>query len=125
MRKIDMPSLFDQSVYNGRGLIDVVNCNLAGRDRETAKTSILGTGDPERCSNPQGWLSHIAFAHDNVPLEEGWVDRNTRGAVFREGSQVWGDWTFSLFSYTSQFMGAKLRNGSPPRWAKHMPFTQI
>jgi hypothetical protein len=117
MRKVDMPSFFDQSVYNGRDLIDVINCNLAGRADGSAPPAPL---DLERCRDPQGAVSHVAFAHDNVPLQELWADPAQRRALFREGSQPWGDWTFSLFSYVSQFMGAKLRNGAPPQWAKRM-----
>ena len=77
------------------------------------------------CRDPQGQISHVVFAHDNIPVEGQWADPAQRGAVFRqpESGQPWrqpgweNSWNSQL---ASALVGGKTRSGSPPAWAQHM-----
>ena len=135
MRSIDMPFNFDQSVYNGRGLIEVISCNLADRSDEAGLAQMPGSlrekrveswlswkRDGENCANPQGQLSHVVFAHNDIPLESVWADPTRRGAVFREEpGNPWRNRPFGNYSYVpGAATGFKFRNGSPPRWAQRL-----
>jgi hypothetical protein len=114
------PRFYDRSSYNAQGLIEVINCNLAGRSRSWRPSS-----DEGRCADPQGGISQILFAHDNTPLDSEWADPRERGAVFRQplDSQVWREpgWENSWNSQlASSLVGGKTRSGSPPAWAQTM-----
>jgi hypothetical protein len=120
--KTRRPRFYDWSSYNARGLIEVINCNLAARRRSWEPASADREG---RCADPQGQISQILFAHDNVPLDDLWADPNERGAVFRQpvGGQVWREpgWENSWNSQlVSGLLGGKTRSGSPPGWAQDM-----
>ncbi|MGH0031640.1 MAG: metallophosphoesterase [Myxococcota bacterium] len=113
------PRMFDDEAYNARGLIEVINCHLAGRKREATS----GPGDGG-CGDARGGVSQLLFAHDNVPADGEWADSDERGAVFREPSdgQLWRP-GWQANSVPGQFgglFGLKFRNGSPPEWAQHM-----
>jgi hypothetical protein len=116
------PRFYDSSSYNARSLIEVINCNLADRSRSWTPTSADGM---RRCINPQGRISQILFAHDDIPLDDLWADPLERGAVFRQpkDAQAWREPGWEN-SWNSQLMagliGAKTRSGSPPEWAQRM-----
>jgi hypothetical protein len=116
------PRFYDRSGYNAQGLIELINCNLAARNRTWLPDSPDGR---ERCADPRGRVSQILFAHDNTPLDDLWADPRERGAVFRqpEHSQPWREpgWENSWNSQlVSALLGGKTRSGSPPAWAQHM-----
>ncbi len=113
---------YDRSSYNAQGLIEVINCNLADRGRTWRP--IAGSSEG-LCLDPQGQVSLILFAHDNVPLDGRWADRDQRGGVFRqpEDGQAWREpgWENSWNSQlASALIGGKTRSGSPPAWAQNM-----
>jgi hypothetical protein len=120
--KIDFMRFYDWSSYNARGLIEVINCNLANRSRSWMPTSADGAG---LCANPQGRISQILFAHDNIPLADLWADPDQRRAIFRQpiDGQAWRE-PGSENSWNSQIVsgviGGKTRSGSPPEWAQAM-----
>lgn len=62
------------------GLIEVINCNLAGRTASPQPPFSFRAD--ELCQQPRGNISQIRFAHDNVPLDTTWADPSERGAVF-------------------------------------------
>jgi hypothetical protein len=115
------PRFFDHEAYNAKGLIEVINCNLAGRTAPSAPPTLLRGA--ELCQQPRGSISHILFAHDNVPVDTTWTDPTERGAVFREPTSGWL-WRSTQLSVPSQIgsavFGLKYRNGTPPDWAQHM-----
>jgi hypothetical protein len=113
---------FDHEAYNAKGLIEVINCNLAGRTAPLSPPTSRGAAG--LCVEPRGAISQILFAHDNVPVDDIWADSDERGAVFREpkDGQLWrsGRWSLSRYSHFWSLFGIKFRNGSPPEWAQHM-----
>jgi hypothetical protein len=116
------PRFFDEEAYNARGLIEVINCNLAGRTGPPSPPSSRGAMG--LCVEPRGAVSQILFAHDNVPIERVWADPDERGGVFREptAGQPWRSprWAISNYAHFWGLFGVKFRNGSPPRWAQEM-----
>ncbi len=121
---------FDQSAYNARDVIEVINCNLAGRDSEGSPRPSIPRSplepllqwkrDSEHCSNPRGNISYLFFAHNDVPLESTWADPEQRGALFREPP---GEKTGPVFSYSQRagaLVGLKFRNTAPPVWAQRL-----
>jgi hypothetical protein len=113
---------FDEEAYNARGIIEVINCNLAGRKVPGPRPGARHS--EKRCQDPQGGVSQILFAHDNVPVDTLWADPAERGAVFREptSGQPWRE-PWEALSWASHFgapFGLKNRSGSPPGWAQHM-----
>lgn len=116
------PRFFDQEAYNAQGLIEVINCNLSGRT--VAASPPVSQGAAGLCKQPQGSITQILFAHDNVPVSGTWGDPNERGAVFREPDegQLWrpGWRANSIYGQLGGLVGFKFRNGSPPEWAQHM-----
>jgi hypothetical protein len=116
------PRFFDHEGYNAKGLIEIINCNLSGRTIPGPPRTSLRNAGP--CEDPPTGVSQILFAHDNVPVESEWADRNERGAVFREPTrgQLWRPgWHANWLPYHFMgLLGSKFRNGSPPEWAQHM-----
>ncbi len=116
------PHFFDHEAYNARGLIDVINCNLAGRT--TVASSPISRGAAGLCVEPRGGITQILFAHDNVPVDSTWADAGQRGAVFREPTdgQLWrpSGQANSVYGQIGGLLGFKFRNGSPPEWAQYM-----
>jgi len=119
---IRWPRFFDREAYNAKGLIEVINCNLAGRTSPSLPPASRGAAG--LCVEPRGAISQILFAHDNVPVDGMWADPDERGAVFREPTdgQLWrpGWRANSIFGQFGGLLGLKFRNGSPPEWAQHM-----
>jgi hypothetical protein len=121
---------FDQSAYNARDVIEVINCNLAGRNPEGSPPPSIPRSpldpllpwrrDSEHCSNPSGNISYLFFAHNDVPLESSWADSEQRGALFREPP---GEKRGPVFSYPQRagaLVGLKFRNTAPPVWAQRL-----
>lgn len=134
-----LPPLFDHSPYNGRGIIEVINCNLSGRSpgahppltmRDSRLEALegwlgpLGPGEePEHCADPRGQVSYVVFAHNDVPLEASWADPTQRGAIFREPVDLdWGESVMSspVWSGMGAMAGIKYRNGNPPQWTRRL-----
>jgi hypothetical protein len=120
--KLRWPRFFDSEAYNAQGLIEVINCNLAGRSAPPLQLESRGAAG--LCADPRGAVSDILFAHDNVPISRMWADPDERGAVFREptSGQTWRSrrWAVSPYGQFWGLLGLKNRNGSPPEWAQHM-----
>lgn len=130
---------FDDSLYNARGLIEVINCNLAGRTAAEAPSPVerpfwlpleptpswMGTVDPwrrdvKRCRERTGRISHLFFAHNDIPLVSDWADPAQRGAVFREDSErPWGA-AFPFHKKVGALLGLKFRTSAPPDWAQRL-----
>jgi hypothetical protein len=113
---------FDREACNAKGLIEVINCNLAGRTAPSSPPASRGAAG--LCVEPRGSVSQLLFAHDNVPIDGMWADPDERGAVFLEPTegQRWrsGRWANSIYGHFWGLFGFKNRNGSPPEWAQHM-----
>ncbi len=98
--------LYDHSHYNARELIEIINANLA---REGP--------------NPKAGISHLVFAHNDVPSQDLWGDPEQRGAVFREpADNDWDDTVMSspILSGFGSMVGIKYRNGNPTHWARNL-----
>jgi 3',5'-cyclic AMP phosphodiesterase CpdA len=122
MPELRQPRFFDHEAYNAKGLIEVINCNLAGRTAPSPRPSSFGSEG--RCVDPQGGISQVLIAHDNVPVDTSWANPAERGAVFREPTrgQLWrpAGQANSIPGHVGGLFGLKFRNGSPPEWAQHM-----
>jgi hypothetical protein len=136
MRKSDWGwPQFDHSLYNARGLIEVINCNLAGRTAPTAPPQVERSSwlrpswlqfslpwreDVEHCVERRGGISHLLFAHNDIPLRASWADPAQRRAIFREDPERPWRPVFSFSKKLGALVGLKFRNNGPPEWATQL-----
>jgi hypothetical protein len=74
----------------------------------------------ERCVDRQGSISHLLFAHNDVPLRSSWSDPAQRRAIFREDpDRPWRP-VFSPSKKLGALLGLKFRNNGPPDWATRL-----
>jgi hypothetical protein len=101
---------WDEECYNAKGLLDVIHRNLEGAP--DPRNPVAGT------QYPGARISHVFFAHDDVPYVAPWVHPNGN-AVFPEQSSQQG-WD----SFQDHFWGVFFRRQSicAPSWAREMHF---
>jgi len=102
-------TVWDETCGNARGLLEVINRNLAGAP------PIRPSGDGP--AYPAAGISHVFFAHDDVPIVSPWV-HEPADTVFPEPppERGWGIWE------SIDGMFRRPTHLGTPEWGKDMAF---
>ncbi len=102
-------SVWDDTCGNARGLLQVINRNLAG-----APDIVPGIGG---APYPSAGISHVFFAHDDVPIISGWL-HPPADSVFPEPAST----DSSGLGETLRGIYSRPRHEGTPSWGADMVF---